>query len=147
ISEAKEVTGENKYQPPFNFVVRTVPLLLCNNVPSLADLSHGMQRRLMVIPFDRKFTDKDRDPDLFDAIWANELPGVLNRALAGYKRVVERGAKFKRPSPVNAATTLLLQHSNPLPAFIEAGCTREAGGKCLVKAFYDAYVDWTREMG
>ena len=37
ISEAKEVTGENKYKPQFNFVVRTVPLLLCNNVPSLAD--------------------------------------------------------------------------------------------------------------
>ncbi len=42
ISEAKEVTGELKYQQPFNFVVRTVPVLLCNNVPSLADLSHGM---------------------------------------------------------------------------------------------------------
>ena len=49
ISEAKEVTGENKYKPPFQFVVRTVPLLLCNNVPSLADVSHGMMRRLMVI--------------------------------------------------------------------------------------------------
>jgi hypothetical protein len=41
ISEAKEVTGELKYQQPFNFVVRTVPILLCNNVPSLADLSQG----------------------------------------------------------------------------------------------------------
>jgi putative DNA primase/helicase len=59
-----------------------------------------MLRRLMVLPFDRRFTDADRDPDLFEGIWANELPGVLNQALAGYKRVVERGGKFKRPSPV-----------------------------------------------
>jgi hypothetical protein len=65
-----------------------------------ADLSQGMLRRLMVLPFDRRFTDADRDPDLFEGIWANELPGVLNQALAGYKRVVERGGKFKRPSPV-----------------------------------------------
>jgi hypothetical protein len=35
---------------------------------------------------------------------------------------VQRGAKFKRPSPVKAATTLWLQHANPLPAFIEAHC-------------------------
>ena len=83
ISEAKEVTGELKYQPSFNFVVRTVPVLLCNNIPSLADLSHGMQRRLMVIPFNRTFTDEDKDPDLFEGIWANELPGVLNQALRG----------------------------------------------------------------
>jgi putative DNA primase/helicase len=41
ISEAKEVTGELKYRPSFNFVVRTVPVLLCNNIPSVADLSHG----------------------------------------------------------------------------------------------------------
>ena len=105
ISEAKEVTGELKYQPSFNFVVRTVPVLLCNNVPSLADLSHGMLRRLMVIPFNRRFTDRDRDPDLFERIWANELPGVLNRALRGYRRLLQRGAKFKRPAAVRQATS------------------------------------------
>ncbi len=87
----------------------------------------------MVIPFDRRFTDADRDPDLFEAIWANELPGVLNQALAGYKRLVERGARFKRPSPVKAATNLWLQHANPLPAFIEARCTKRTGSRCLVK--------------
>jgi putative DNA primase/helicase len=53
ISEEKEVTGDQKFKPPFNFVVRIVPVLLCNNIPSLADLSHGMIRRLMVFPFDR----------------------------------------------------------------------------------------------
>ena len=91
ISDAKEVTGELKWLPSFNFVVRSVPVLLCNNIPSLADLSHGMLRRLMVIPFDRRFTDEDRDPDLFERIWAQELPGVLKRALAGYKRLLKRG--------------------------------------------------------
>jgi hypothetical protein len=48
ISEAKEVTGELKFKQPFNFVVRTVPMMLCNNVPSLADLSQGMLRRLNI---------------------------------------------------------------------------------------------------
>jgi putative DNA primase/helicase len=147
ISEAKEVTGELKYQQPFNFVVRTVPLLLCNNVPSLADLSHGMRRRLMVFPFDRQFTEDEKDPDLFEAIWAKELSGVLNRGLAGYQRLVRRGSLFKRPSPVTDATNLWLQHANPLPAFIEANCLKGAGEWCLVRTFYEAYADWAREMG
>jgi putative DNA primase/helicase len=147
ISEAKEVTGELKYQPSFNFVVRTVPVLLCNNIPSLADLSHGMLRRLMVIPFDRRFTDEDRDPDLFERIWAQELPGVLNRALAGYKRLLERGTKFKRPSSVRSATKRWLQQANPLPAFIETHCIKKANARCLVKTLYTAYDHWTREMG
>jgi P4 family phage/plasmid primase-like protien len=147
ISEAKEVTGELKYQPSFNFVVRTVPVLLCNNVPSLADLSHGMLRRLIMIPFDRRFTDQDRDPDLFERIWAQELPGVLNRALRGYRRLLERGAKFKRPAAVRQATNRWLQQANPLPAFVETHCVRQAEGRCLLKDFYEAYSNWTREMG
>ena len=106
ISEAKVVTGELKYGPAFNFVVRIIPVLLCNNVPSLADLSHGMQRRLMVIPFDRKFSGKDCDRFLFDRIWKNELPGVLNRLLAGYRRVLKRHANFKPPAAVEAAPNI-----------------------------------------
>lgn len=50
ISEAKEVTGENKYKPPFSFVVRTVPLLLCNNVPSLRLASFIGYSGLLKIP-------------------------------------------------------------------------------------------------
>jgi putative DNA primase/helicase len=37
ISEEKLVSGELKYKETFNFMVRTVPVLLCNNTPSLAD--------------------------------------------------------------------------------------------------------------
>jgi P4 family phage/plasmid primase-like protien len=103
ISEAKEVTGEAKYRSDFQFVVRTVPMLLCNNVPSLADLSHGMHRRLMIIPFDRRFTGEDKDSTLFDRIWAKEMSGVLNRALKGYGRLIRRG-HFDPPAAVYKAT-------------------------------------------
>jgi P4 family phage/plasmid primase-like protien len=146
ISEAKQVTGELKFGPVFNFTVRAVPVLLCNNIASLADLSHGMLRRLMVIPFDRIFTEMDKDPELFDRILANELPGVLNRALDGYRRLVARGA-FKLPSAVKTATTRWLQHANPLPAFIEACCVKQPEAECRLAEFYAAYAEWTRRMG
>jgi len=147
ISEAKEVTGELKYRSSFNFVVRTVPVLLCNNIPSVADLSHGMRKRLMVLPFDRIFTEEEKDPDLFEGIWAQELPGVLNQGLRGYKRLLERGTKFKRPKDVRQATTAWLQQANPLPAFLKAHCTTKAQGRCLMQDFYRAYSAWTRDMG
>jgi putative DNA primase/helicase len=147
ISEAKIVTGEKKYQSEFNFVVRTVPVLLCNNIPSLADLSHGMLRRLMVIPFDRRFTEKDKDPKLFEDIWAQELSGVLNRALAGYKRIVERNFQFKRPVSIRSATEHWIQQANPLPAFVEARCIKEGTARILIRELYSAYGAWTEEMG
>jgi putative DNA primase/helicase len=77
---------------------------------------------------------------------ANELPGVLNRALEGYRRLMVRGT-FKLPSAVKATTARWLQHANPLPAFVEDHCMRQAEGRCLMKDFYAAYTTWTQEMG
>ena len=146
ISEAKEVTGEHKYGPTFNFTVRTVPLLLCNNIPSLADVSHGMLRRLMVIPFDRRFTDKDKDPELFERIWANELPGVLNRALSGYGRLLQR-RRFKLPAAVREATEHWLQQANPLPAFLHEKCVLKPDARSWLQDLYPAYTEWAEQAG
>lgn len=147
VSEAKTVTGELKFKPPFNFIVRTVPILLCNNVPSVADLSHGMLRRLMVIPFGRTFTEEDKDATLFERIWANELAGVLNRALQGLQRLVRREWQFDPPSDVKAATQRFIRDANPLPAFIEECCQVGSKHTCWMKDFYEAYCDWAGANG
>jgi putative DNA primase/helicase len=147
VSEAKTVTGELKFKPPFNFIVSTVPILLCNNVPSVADLSHGMLRRLMVIPFERTFTEEDKDATLFDRIWANELAGVLNRALQGLQRLIRRESQFALPSDVKAATQRFIRDANPLPAFIEECCDLGSEHMCWMKDFYKAYCDWADANG
>ena len=147
ISEAKEVTGEYKYKSPFNFTVRTVPVLLCNNIPSLADLSHGMLRRLQVIPFDRTFTGDHKDATLFERIWANELPGVLNRALRGYRRLLQRNSSFLIPDAVKKATTAWLGQANPLPAFIEERCEKGVSERCWMQELYAAYTMWAQRAG
>jgi P4 family phage/plasmid primase-like protien len=146
ISEAKEATGQAKFKPDFNFIVRTIPMLLCNNVPSLADLSYGMLRRLMVIPFDRRFTGEDKDTTLFENIWAKEMPGVLNRALNGYARLIRRG-HFDAPIAVNRATKLWVEQANPVPAFVKEACIKRPDAKCLMKDLYTAFRQWAEQAG
>jgi P4 family phage/plasmid primase-like protien len=77
ISEAKTLTGERKFKDPFEFKSRAFPILLCNNIPSLSDLSHGMMRRLRVVHFSRIFKEDETDRHLFERIAANELQGCL----------------------------------------------------------------------
>lgn len=146
ISEPKILTGERKHGAVFNFTIRTVPVLICNNVPSIADLSHGMQRRLMVIPFDRTFK-KDADPDLFPKILATELPGVLNRALRGLRRLARRNWRFKEPACGKQATSQLLVEANPVPAFLADRCTRDSTATCWMKDLYATYKTWSDAMG
>jgi putative DNA primase/helicase len=145
-SEAKLLTGEHKFKPAFSFVNRAFPIILCNNLPSLADLSHGMMRRLHVVPFDRTFTEGETDRDLFDRIVENELSGVLNRALAGWKRLKLR-KRFRRSSDMARARHELLVHANPLKGFIDECCEADPRGKVTLEVFYDAYRDWATESG
>lgn len=145
LSEAKPITGERKFGQPFNFTVLTVPVLLCNNPPTLADLTHGMRRRLMVLPFDRRFTEDEIDRNLFPRMWSSELSGILNRAISGLQRVVRRNWRFNSPDDVEGATAEWLIHANPLPAFLDAQCKQE--GSCLMRDLYHAYEQWAQVAG
>lgn len=145
LSEAKLITAERKFGQPFSFTARTMPLLLCNGQPSLADLSVGMQRRLVAVPFKRIFTEEEIDRELFKRIWATELPGILNAALAGWKRIVGRGCRFDFPQDVLIETQAWLRGANPVPEFIEACCSK--GGKVLLAELYSAYQTFCGENG
>lgn len=145
LSEEKTITGENKFGPSFTFTVRTAILMLFNPPPTLADLSHGMQRRLVVVPFTRVFTKEDDDPKLFPRIWAEEMPGVLNRFLDGLRRVMRRGWQFEPPADSVEAKSTLLKAVNPVPAFIDERCERE--GSIYVQPLFEAYRDWAQGAG
>ena len=145
LSEAKTVTGEHKFGQPFTFTARSLPILLCNNPPSIADLSYGMRRRLIVVPFDRKFEDHEIDTELFRTIWSTEMSGVLNRFLAGLQRVIERGWSFETPKSSQTAKEELLIEANPLPAFIEDRC--QPSGSCWLSSLYEAFIDWAAKNG
>jgi len=146
ISEGKIVTAEEKYRSPFNFRALSAPILLSNSTPHLADLSYGMQRRLMVIPFDKQFRGKEKDETLFDRIWASELPGILNRALDGLARLRERGS-FKLPKDVRNANKKFLSDANPLPAFLVECCEKNIKSGIYLKEFYLRYQQWCEESG
>src|SRR5262249_22038106 len=101
---------------------------------------------LMVLPFDRTFTD-DADPTLFPTIWKTEMAGVLNRSIDGLQRLLNRG-QFELPSAVRHANDEWLKEANPLTSFGEACCDREDPlGKCLLKSFYGSYRLWAQERG
>jgi putative DNA primase/helicase len=145
ISEAKPITAEHKYGPSFEFVVRSVPVLVCNNTASLADVSYGMSRRLMVLPFDRTFR-LDADPTRFPTIWKTEMAGVLNRSIYGLQRLLKRG-RFEMPIAVTRAKAEWLKEANPLAAFVDEICSRDPLGQCLLKDFYADYRQWAQERG
>jgi putative DNA primase/helicase len=146
VSERKVLTGQLKFKDAFEFVATCLPVMLANNYPRCSDLSWGQRRRAKIIPFDRIFTDADKDDRLFPAIWADELPGVLNRAVEGLRGLRQRGG-FAEPADCKRAMNDWLAHANPLAGFIEEMCRPDLSARVPTSAFYRAFRQWAYEAG
>ena len=146
ISEEKIISGERKFKDAFEFVIRTLPILIGNNLPSLADVSGGMMRRLHVMRFDSQFLGKRLDVHLFERIATNEMSGVLNRALEGWERLC-RLKRFTRSKDMTEAKRELVRHANPLVGFLDDACEKKGECTTSMKDFYRAYSDWAQENG
>lgn len=146
LSEAKMMTGEVKFGPSFEFECRALPILLTNNFPTVNDVSDGFMRRLYVVHFGRQFLGKDQDPELFDRIARNEMSGVLNRALAGWVRLVKNG-QFTVGKDMRRARREMLRQANPLRGFIDEHWVPDEGASMPLVEFYAQFRHWTQTNG
>jgi putative DNA primase/helicase len=100
----------------------------------------------MVIPFGRTFSPAEAKYSPFPEILGNEMSGVLNRALEGYRRYYKRG-DFKLPRDVRKATEDWVTTANPLRSFIAEECVKDPSSKWLLRDLYARYSLWAPEAG
>ncbi len=75
------------------------------------------------------------------------MSGILNRAIKGMQRVMERDLQFQNPESVEKATGKWLGQSNPLPTFIEECCRVDPSCASFATDLYSAYVLWAQSNG
>lgn len=92
----KVVTGESfmvakKYGQPFELESYATQIFCANELPQVNDKSDGFSRRIVILPFNARFskTDVDYDPFIEDKLLSDEsLEYVLKLAIDGLKRVL-----------------------------------------------------------
>ena len=77
------------YKEPYYIENKAKLCITCNALPDTTDNSHGFHRRLLIVPFNQAIetTAPDYDPHMTEKLKA-ELPGIFNRVIAAYKRLV-----------------------------------------------------------
>lgn len=147
IAQDQVLTARRAYgRRAFSFRVTATPILAMNSVPHIADVSHGFLRRLQVIPFDRRFEPDEQDHQLFERIIKNELPGVLNRVLAGFLRLYVR-QDFDPPVDCLEARRRFQEEASPLAAFVREAFHPDPGGRVKLPAVYQALQAWCGTTG
>ncbi len=147
MSEAKLSSSRRPYgKQAFSFRSVALPVLATNNVPKINDASHGFERRLMVLPFERRFQKSEINSTLFDEIIKDELPGIMNMALAGLSRLRAR-KDFEEPAGCLAAKASFLALANPLRGFAQACLIPKEKERASLAAIYDALQAWCARNG
>lgn len=122
----KLVTGdrvnvERKGQDPFEFNNYAKFLFSANNIPRMKDKTGAVQRRLVIVPFDAKFTPNDSDfrPFIKDELCSHSSMEYLALlGLQGLKRVLGN-AQFTTSSRVQGQLDEYEENNNPIIGFIK----------------------------
>lgn len=110
------MTAKVLYANPFK--VYDIPLLMsnCNKLPKIDGWSHGMRRRIVIIPFDIQIPVEKQNPRLAIDL-ANEYAGIFNWICIGRERFRLNGCKFTEvPGLTNYLDTLERGASNEASA-------------------------------
>jgi putative DNA primase/helicase len=75
-----------------------------------------------------------------------ELPGILNWAIAGWRRLTERGY-FAQPRSALDAAQQLEELGGPINAFLRERCEIGSSYRVDVDDLYSAYRDWCGGQG
>ena len=126
LSEAKRVTANPKNAAEFNFVARSVPVVLSNHWPVTRDTSLAIRERAQVIGLNYYVAPEERDERAQQVVLENELPGVLNRFLEGYARLRLRG-RFNPPPECLTARDKWVSMSNPVAMWVSECLSAEEG--------------------
>jgi putative DNA primase/helicase len=140
---------ERKHRGPITTVLSARLTFATNTWPRFSDRSDGIWRRVSVIKFENQILDESKqNKNLIDADWwinSGDLPGILNWAIAGLKRLEARGhftesekskdAKGEFRVDANPARQYLLDHCAYGAALLvptrPRHCTLiQAGGPC-----------------
>lgn len=138
----KQLTGEDMisarplYGEFVNFRSYAKLWMAFNNFPQINDSSHGMWRRVRVIPFRRQFPV---DPQLFP-ILRQELPGVLNWFIEACLEYQRYGVP--RSASVAEFTESCRIEADVVSQFVREWCEVDPNGRETAQSIANAYADW-----
>jgi len=133
------VNARHPYGRPFQFVPQAKFFLRVNDKPQIRDESHGMWRRIKLVPFVETFPI---DTTLSTTL-AAEAPGILRWAIQGCLEWQRNG--LQEPEIVRSATAAYRNDQDQLASFIEARCVVVEGVTARASVLFEAYRAWAAD--
>ncbi|HUZ59863.1 MAG TPA: phage/plasmid primase, P4 family [Hanamia sp.] len=120
-------------------------IMNCNELPKETESTEAFFRRNLIIPFEVRISEAERDIDLAEKIIAKELDGVFNWLLIGLERLV-KNKKFTESEKVNNALAEFKKQADDIALFIdEQGLKPSKENKRSLTDLYSNYKSFCSE--
>ncbi len=144
ISGQDNIAVERKGIGDWNGLLPGRIVMAGNNLPNFGSHAAATAARLLIFPFDVSFLGRE-DRDLTEKL-TGELPGILNWALVGLRRLRARG-RFEEHKDMADAKKRMLYAGDPLRAFIEERAIVVPNAKVHKAVLYDCYQSYCATVG
>ena len=133
------------HQEFFEFTPSFTPWLRTNHKPIVTGLDDGIWRRLVLLPFSRKFTDDEKDPELEQKLLV-EKDAILMWMVEGAKLYLQEGL-IKLSPRMRSELSTYRSESDLLGEFLSDQCTPDQTGKAFQSSVYNSYRNWCEGNG
>jgi putative DNA primase/helicase len=145
------VSGDNitvniKYRPSISYTPFCRLLFLVNSLPDSMDVTNGYFRKLIIIPFKRTFGKEERNVNLKQSL-IKELPGILNWAIEGLKRLRINNYQFSHCEAIEECHRAYYVEQNPVKEFFHEHIVLEDGVRTKQSDFHEKYMYWLNMQG
>ena len=121
IVTGETIEAEQKGQPKFQFDPYCKLIFSANNIPRIKDKTGAAQRRILIVPFNAKFTssDSDYDPQIFQKLHQQEaMEYFIALGVHGLQRVLKE-KQFTSSAKVQQELEEYAEKNNPVLSFIK----------------------------
>ena len=128
------------FKPQFKLYINT------NYLPGISDLTLFNSDRMVIIPFERRFTEQEQDKNL-KTLFAqpNSQSAILNWLVEGYRLLAKEGLGI--PDSVKMSIEEYRKESDKVARFVEDCLSQEDGAETRTATVYRRYNEWCKDNG
>ena len=141
VSTEEPILINEKFHAPELYLPTAKHLIATNTLPYLSDQSEATFNRLLIVKFDRVFSEDEQDPQLSEAI-KEEMPGVLRWAIEGARRLVSNDGRFTDPESSRQLLDEYRDSLSPMKQFVAECLERDPRAAVPTKVIAHEYNKW-----
>lgn len=142
-----KITAEKKFKDPFSFKPSHQIVLYTNPLPNVGSIDEGTWRRIILIPFNVRFSGNNEIKNYEEYLFNNAGGAVLKWMVEGAKKCIENDFKLQRPGIVTNAIKNYREDTDWLAQFIDEYCEVGENLSTPSREFYKAYCEYCFSTG